>query len=438
MYFFKNVYLLSPRKDKSFNFFKGSLLVKNNKIEKIFYNSMPHDIEIPEDVEIVDGYDRLMIFPGFIQTHIHLCQTLHRNMAENIPLLPWLKEHIWPFEASLTRKTIGLSVISALKEIVSSGTTAVLDMGTVRHTDVIFEIMEITGFRYAGGKAMMDEGVGVPVDLVERTSDSIKESINLCEKFHNTNNGLLRYAFAPRFVLSCTEDLLREVRILSDKYGVLIQTHGSEHKEEVEFIRSKTGYGNITYLDKIGALNNKTVIAHTVHPDEEEIHLIREMGASIVHCPSTNLKLGSGIAPVYRYLQEGIKVGIGADGAPCNNALNILSELKMASLLQKGINHDATIMSAKDALILATLNGAEIIGISDKVGRIEEGMEADLIFLDMDTPQTLNFECHPTAAVVYGCDPRNVKATMVAGKFLFRNGEFSKEILDMERFFKQM
>lgn len=438
MYLFKDVYLLNPTREGRFDFFKGSLLVEGSKISKIFEGSLPEQFEIPEHAEIINGNGKLMLFPGFIQTHIHLCQTLYRNMAENIPLLPWLKEHIWPYEAKLTKKTIGISVISALKEILSSGTTAVLDMGTVRHTDVIFEIMEIAGFRYAGGKAMMDAGEGVPDDLAEKTDDSINESVRLYEKFHNKNNGMLQYAFAPRFVLSCTDDLLKEVRKLSDQYGILIQTHGSEHKEEVEFIRSKTGFGNISYLYHIGALNERSVIAHTVHPDEIEIDLIRNIGVSVVHCPSANLKLGSGIAPIYRFLQKGIRVGIGADGAPCNNGLNIFSELKVASLLQKGLAHDAKIMTAKDTLRLATLNGAEILGISDRVGRLAEGMDADIVVLDMDTPQTLNFKHHPVAAVVYGCDPRNVHATMVAGKFLFKEGKFSSEIMDIEKFFNEM
>ena len=435
MYFFKDFLILNPTESGTFDFYRGSLLIKDEMIADIYPEGS--DILMPDNVEIIDGKFHTVLFPGFIQTHIHMCQTLHRNMAENIALLPWLKDHIWPYEASLTKKTMGLSVINALKEIVSSGTTAVLDMGTVRHQDVIFEVMDIAGFRYTGGKAMMDMGEGVPEDLAENTDESIRQSMELFDKFDNTANGRLRYAFAPRFVLSCTNDLLMEVRKLSDKHNILIHTHGSEHKEEVEYIRSKTGFGNLSYLNHIGALNDKSVIAHTVHLDKTEVDMVRRMGVSCVHCPSTNLKLGSGIAPVYDYLQKGITVGIGADGAPCNNALNIFNELKMASLLQKGLNHDASIMIAKDALRLATINGADILK-NKNIGKIEKGMEADLICLDMDTPQTVNFEHHPSATVVFSCDPRNVKGTMVAGKFLYRNGAFSKEIEDLQRFFEQM
>lgn len=437
MYFFKDFHIYTLRNGGKYDFFKGSLLVEDGKIRKIFRKDNDDPV-IPEGAEVIDGGFRHMIVPGFIQTHIHMCQTSHRNMAENMPLLPWLRDHIWPFEAALTKKTIGLSVIAALKELVSSGTTSVLDMGTVNHQDVIFETMGIAGFRYTGGKAMMDAGTGVPEKLLERTADSIDRSLGLFERFNGTGNGLLRYAFSPRFALSCSKELLREVRKLSDRHDILIQTHGSEHKEEVEVIRSMSGLGNIAYLDSIGALNDKTVIAHTVHPDESEISLIKDVNASIVHCPSTNLKLGSGIAPVYKYLQKGIRVGIGADGAPCNNALNIFSEMKMASLLQKGINHDASIMSAKDAVGLATINGALILGLQNITGQICENFDADMVILDMDTPQTMNFECHPTAAIVYGCDPRNVRSTMVAGRFLFRDGNFSQEIKDLERFFIEM
>lgn len=436
MYLFKNFFIHTLSGNGKPDFFKGSLLVDGKIIKEIF--RFDDELNIPGKVEIIDGCFKSMIVPGFIQTHIHMCQTSHRNMAENIPLLPWLRDHIWPFEAALTKKTIGISIITALKELVSSGTTSVLDMGTVNHQDVIFETMGVAGFRYTGGKAMMDTGSGVPENLLEKTSDSIESSVRLFEKYHNTNNGLLRYAFSPRFALSCSKDLLSEVRKLSDRHGILIQTHGAEHKDEIEVIRSMSGFGNISYLDSIGALNDKTVIAHTVHPDESEISLIKDLGASIVHCPSANLKLGSGIAPVFKYLQKGIRVGIGADGAPCNNSLNIFSEMKMASLLQKGINHDAAIMSAGDAIRLATVNGAEILGLKDITAQIKPGFDADIVILNMDSPQTMNFECHPSAAIVYGCDPRNVTSTMVAGRFLFRDGEFSPEINDLEKFFIEM
>jgi cytosine/adenosine deaminase-related metal-dependent hydrolase len=240
---------------------------------------------------------------------------------------------------------------------------------------------------------------------------------------------------SPRFLLSCSEKLLRQVRIFSDDNDIIIQTHAAEHPAEVEFIKKKTGLGNIAYLDKIGALNSNTVITHAVHVAETEKEILRDYSISVVHCPSTNLKLGSGIAPISEYVRAGITVGLGADGAPCNNSLSIFPEIKLASLLQKGINHNSLLMPPEESLRMVSLRGAEIIKLGDRVGSLDEGKDADLVILNMDTPQTYNYEKNPAAAIVFGADARNVAATMVRGNFLYRDGEFSTTIEALDRSF---
>lgn len=434
MHLLKNFHILNPEED-DFVFFKGSLLIKNGKIEKISRSPQEFDEEKDSSIEIIDGNFNRLIFPGFIQTHIHLCQTLHRHLAEDMSLMEWLKDELWPYEADLNREKMGRAIIMALKELVSSGTTAVLDMGTVRQQDVIFETMARVGFRYTGGKAMMDNVLDPPEGLAETMDDSINESMRLCERFHCTNDGLLHYALSPRFMLSCSNELLRQVKILSDENDLIIHTHGAEHPAEVRFIKEKTGLGNIAYLDNIGALNANTVIAHAVHLDDDEKEILEDYSLAVVHCPSANLKLGSGIAPIIEYLQRDIKVGLGTDSAPCNNSLSIFSEMKLASLIQKGIHNNPLVMTAEDVLRLVSLRGAEIIKMGDRLGRIEEGMDADLVILDMDTPQTYNYEQDPAAAVVFGADARNVVATMVRGKFLYRQGRFSETIEALDRCF---
>jgi 5-methylthioadenosine/S-adenosylhomocysteine deaminase len=443
----KDVFILNPGADreKGFDFYKGNILVKEGKISKIFKHNESNedawqtDLK-PEEIKQINvlenGFKRL-VFPGFIQSHIHFCQTLHRNLAEEMPLMQWLKEEIWPFEAAHSRETMARSVLMSLKEVLSSGTTSVLDMGTVHHQDVIFDMMAKIGFRYTGGKAMMDNTPGAPDGLAESTSQSIEESMALYERYHGNNDGLIHYAFAPRFVLSCSTDLLQEVKRLSDQHNIIIHTHASEHPEEVGFIRDTYGAGNIAYLDQIEALNNHTVIAHMVHLDRQEKELVKQYNISVAHCPTTNLKLGSGIAPIAEYLENDIWVGLGTDGAPCNNALSIFNELKLAPLLQKGLNHDPLLVKPEDALRLVSVNGARIIRQEHRVGRIEENMDADLVILDMDTPQTYNFEKNPAAALVYGADARNVYGTMVKGKFLYKEGTFSKEIVALENQFNQ-
>ncbi|MCP4152363.1 MAG: amidohydrolase family protein [bacterium] len=438
MYLLKNVFILNPAEDRTakFDFYNGHILVRDGVIRKIYKSNESIDSKETINAEIIDGESRKLVFPGFIQSHIHLCQTQHRNLAEQMPLIQWLKQEIWPYEGNLTAKTMGQTVMMSLKEILSSGTTAVLDMGTIRHQEVIFEIMEKAGFRYTGGKAMMDACDGAPENLTESIDDSIRQSMELYERYHGKNNGLLQYAFAPRFVLSCSTDLLHEVRKLSDTHGILIHSHASEHPEEVAFIKESTGYGNIAYLDHIEALNRHSVFAHMVHLDEDEKEMVKKYRLTIAHCPTTNLKLGSGIAPIPEYLDKGFLVGIGCDGAPCNNSLSIFNELKLAPLLQKGLHNDPIMMPSEDALRLISTNGARVIRQQEKVGRIEENMEADLVMLDMDTPQTYNFEKAPAAALVYGADARNVYATMVKGKFLYRDGNFSKEINEIDEFYE--
>ncbi|MFC2155138.1 amidohydrolase family protein [Acidobacteriota bacterium] len=434
MLFLKDFHILNPG-EREFDFYRGSLLVKDGKIVKIYKESeKPKPAEI-YGAEIIPGHSNKLIFPGFIQSHIHLCQTLHRNLAEEMPLLQWLADEVWPYEAALDRKKMGQAVIMGLKEIISSGTTAILDMGTVHEQEVIFEIMGRIGFRYTGGKAMMDETENAPVELKESMAESLDESIRLYEKFHRSHDGLLHYALSPRFLLSCSEELLRRVKIFSDEHDLIIQIHAAEHPQEVETIKKKTGFGNIAYLEKIGALNSNTVIAHAVHVDENEKEILRDYAISVVHCPSTNLKLGSGVAPVSEYVQRGITVGLGADGAPCNNSLSIFSEMKLAALLQKGINHDPLLMPAEESLRMVSLRGAEIIKMGDRVGSIEEGLDADLVILNMDSTQTYNFEKNPAAAIVFGADARNVYATMVRGNFLYREGKFSTTIEALDRSF---
>jgi len=359
MILLKNFHILNPSTYR-FKYFSGDMLIKDGKISQVVNHSQDDRIDESPDMEIIDGGFSKLIFPGFIQTHIHLCQTSHRNLAEDLPLIDWLQKEIWPYEASLDRNKMGKTVIMALKEIINSGTTAVLDMGTVWEQEIIFEIIDHIGFRYTGGKAMMDKVDEAPVRLRETTSNSIEKSTQLIERFHGKNDGLMNYAFCPRFLLSCSDDLLKEVRQLSDKERIIIHTHGSEHPEEVEFIKQRTGFGNISYLEKIGALNDLSVIAHMIHLDDSERKVVYDHGLSVVHCPSSNLKLGSGVAPIVDYLKKGVQVGLGVDGAPCNNALSIFFEMKLASLLQKGTNHNPILMTAEDTLRLVSLNGSKI------------------------------------------------------------------------------
>lgn len=374
----------------------------------------------------VDGVNRLVdaagavVMPGLVQAHVHLCQTLFRGLAEDVALLDWLERYIWPLEAAHTERSLELSARLGIGELLLSGATAALDMGTVHHTDVLFEVARDTGFRLTSGKAMMDTGDTVPAGLFETTADSMREAERLARAHHDTEGGRLNYAFAPRFILSCTPELMRQTATLARELGCRLHTHAAENPGEMEAVRAVTGLGNIDALGDLGFLGDDVILAHCVWVTEEERARLKKTGTHIAHCPSTNLKLASGIAPIATYVAEAMNVGIGADGAPCNNRMDALSEVRLAALLQKPSAGPAA-FSAMDALYAATMGGAKLLGQADRIGSIELGKAADVIVVGMDGLHTAPIAPAPTR-VVYGADARDVQHVFVDGRWLVKNG----------------
>lgn len=373
----------------------------------------------------IDAKHRVVI-PGLIHSHLHACQTLCRNHADGLELLDWLRERIWPFEASHDAGSMRASADVTFLECIKSGATAVLDMGSVRHYDAVFESARDAGIRLVGGKCMMDAGQGVPAGLREATEASLAESIRLIEKWHGAENGRLRYALAPRFVLSCTEKLLRAVGELSAARNVRIHTHASENPTECDIVRDKTGFDNVVYFGNLGLLGPDTTLAHCVWLTAEEQKVLRESHTRVAHCPSANFKLASGTAKIPELIDQGIVVGLGADGAPCNNNLDIFVELRLAALVHKP-RAGPTAMSAMQALELATVNGARALGLEGEVGSLIEGHRADLAIVDLSAASaTPNGD--PVSTLVYSGQSRDVRDVIVDGRVLMRE----RQVLTMD------
>ena len=359
------------------------------------------------------------LLPGFVQTHIHLCQTLFRGSADDLSLIDWLKQRIWPLEAAHTRNSVRASARLGIAELIRGGTTCALTMETVHHTEAALEVVAESGFRAIVGKCMMDQGGEVPERLLEKTGDSIAASIDLIKRWNGYDDGRVRCCFAPRFALSCTKDLLDEVAGLSREYGVLVHTHASENRDEVGLVRQQTGKGNIEYLASAGLAAPNVVLAHCVHVDDSEIELLRETGAHVSHCPSSNLKLGSGIARVWEMLERGVSVSLGADGAPCNNRLDMFTEMRLAALLQKA-SHSPRAMPALTVLRLATIEGARALGLGDETGSIEIGKRADLQILNLARLHTSPAP-DPVSTIVYSATPENVETVIIDGRVVMRD-----------------
>lgn len=372
--------------------------------------------------EVVDCRN-LTVTPGFVQTHIHLCQTLFRGLADDLQLLDWLRLKIFPFENAHNKESLRISARLGINELLSGGTTTILDMGTIHHQEVIFEELINSGMRGFAGKCMMDVNDLYP-EFRSSTQSELKESRELAETFHNSDSGRIKYGFAPRFVLSCTEKLLRETGEMMHGFGGSIyHTHSSENNDEIAEVRKRYNKENIDYFDSLGVLGNHSVLAHCVHVSDDEINTLKKHDVRVAHCPSSNLKLGSGVADIPRFINEGLSVSLGADGAPCNNNLSAFNEMRLASMIQKPL-HGATALEAETVFRLATIEGAKALHLQDEIGSIEPGKKADLVFLDLDNPfmPFVNSNKQIYSSIVYSAGRENVHSVMVDGEWKYREG----------------
>ncbi len=392
----------------------GDILVRDGRLE-----SVGGDLSgTAGDARILDAAG-LTILPGLVQTHVHVCQTLFRGLAEDLTLLPWLRRRIWPLEAAHDPDSLRASARLSICEMLLSGTTTILDMGTTHHHDSVFEALFESGIRAASGKAMMDDGEGVPLGLLETTLDSLRNSFDLAERWDGAANGLLKYAFAPRFALSCTDILFREIVALAQgKY--LLHTHASENEDEARIVAEVKGMRNVDYFDDIGFLSPDTLIAHCVWLEDSEVNALARSGARALHCPSTNLKLGSGIAELSRLRDAGVHVSIGCDGAPANNRLDAFGEMRTAALLAQTRSGPGSV-PAVEILTRMTLHGAEALDWADRIGTLNVGKDADLIAVDLDSPHAAPVT-DPVTALVYSAQGSDVRHTMVAGEVLVEDG----------------
>ena len=392
---------------------EGSVAIRDGRIV-----SVGREPDGPWDA-VIDARGAYVL-PGFIQTHIHLCQTLFRGYADDMPLLEWLKRRVWPMEAAHTPSTLRASARLASAELLLSGTTTVLTMETVHDTDVVFEALAETGLRAVIGKCMMDADDEVPRHLLERTATTIDESVALKRRWDGAANGRLHAAFAPRFAVSCSRELLEAVAHLSRQHHALVHTHAAENREEVEIVRRLSGgFSNLEYLADTGLAAPHLCVAHCVWVTEREQALLAENDVKVLHCPGSNLKLGSGIAPVAEMRRRGICVSLGADGAACNNRLDMFEEIRLAAALQS-MRESPGALSAREAVWMATRDGARALGMESEIGSIEPGKRADLILVERDRPHLVPGP-DVWSTLVYAARGTDVRCTIVDGEVLVQD-----------------
>jgi 5-methylthioadenosine/S-adenosylhomocysteine deaminase len=375
-------------------------------------------VEIAEKIEgeaehIIDGCGKLAI-PGLVNAHTHLPMTLLRGVADDIPLMTWLEDHIWPIEANLTEDHIKAGSNLGITEMIRSGTTCFSDM--YWHTKTIGECVEKSGIRAALSTPLLD------VMGPDQRGRLLREGEEMINRFKDSER--ITPFLGPHAPYTCSEELLLAVKDLGEKYDVGVHVHVSETQNEVENLKKNKGMHPFEYLDEIGLLDGRFVAAHSIWVSENEMVIMKRQGVSVAHSPVSNMKMAAGVAPVPMYLKKGINVGLGTDGAASNNTLDMFEDLKIAALLHKSRSNDSQAVPAETALEMATLGGARALGLEGEIGSIEVGKKADIILIDLNashlTPLT-----HPISHIVYAARGSDVTNTIVDGKILMSNRDLT-------------
>lgn len=375
----------------------GFIDIVNNKIVNIGQG-------LPNNNNIIDVKNSLII-PGLVNTHTHLPMTMYRGFANDLPLNTWLNNYIWPAEAKNNNpKNMAWAARLGLAEMIFTGTTTFSDM--YFFTDTVANETVNAGLRGIMGESVMDM-------VTNNTDTAVNKAEMFFEKWHGHN--LITPSLNLHSVYTCSAKVLQNALKLLKKYPMPVNIHLSETAHEVELVKKNSTLTPIEYFYGLGFFDYKIIAAHCVWPTTAELKLMKNANFSVAHCPASNLKLGSGIAPVPQMLSMGINVTIGTDGCASNNNLDMVEETRLAALLHKGFANDPTVVTDKQALAMATINGAKALGLESQIGSVEVGKKADLIIIDkQNTFMTPVFDYY--AAIVYSMNSGCINTVIVDGK----------------------
>ncbi len=373
----------------------------------------------------LDGRGKLLI-PGLINSHTHAYMTVFRNYADDLLFNDWLFGKIQPMEDKLTAEDCYWGTLLACMEMLASGTTCFSDM-------YIFADAAARAVDESGMRAVLSRGLVGSLQDAAGGERRLREAEGELPKWGG--HARLSFRLAPHAPYTCDPSYQKQVAERARSLGLGIHTHLSESLSEMDSIRSQYGCTPVEMMDASGLLTENTVAAHCVQLSDGDIAILAARGVSVATNPVSNLKLANGIAPVPKLLQAGVNVCLGTDGTASNNSLNMIREMGYLALLHKGVNHDAKAVSAYEALEIATGNGAKALGLADKTGRIQPGMEADLALVDLSAPN-MQPNNDPVAALVYSAKGSEVCATIVAGELLYENGEFCT--IDRQRVYEEV
>lgn len=407
---YKNINYLDLENEKIIE--GADIFIEGNLINKIGNN-----LQIKAS-EVIDG-NFLLMTPGFVNGHTHLGMSYFRNYADDLKLMDWLENEIWPIENKLTADDIYWSSLLSICENIKSGVTNFCDM--YYEMDKVCDATIISGIRGTLTRGLTDnDGKG---------KEKLKSVRELYNNYHNKANGRIKVVPAPHAIYTCSENFLREISDLSKDLDGIINIHLSETKGEVENSLKEHGMTPISYVNSLGLLDNHVIAAHCVHITDEEISLIKDKNFYPIYNPTSNLKLASGFTPVEKLLKNNIIMGIGTDGDSSNNSQNLLQDMHIGAIVNKAREMDEQAVKAIEILKMATINGQRALGIS-KAGLIKEDYLADLTIFNL---KSSNFtpKNNLINALVYSATAEDVRDVLCDGKFVMRNRELVN--LDEER-----
>ena len=392
----------------------GRVCISGDMIEHV---SVRENGPVPETKVVIDAEDAI-ILPGLVNAHVHSPMTIFRGLADDLPLKTWLFDHMFPAEAKyLNPDSVYWGCMLACLEMIASGTTTAVD-------SYFFADEIVRAADRAGMRALVAQGV---IDFPAPGVPELRENLNVGAAFLERWIGfsdLITPGLFCHSPVTCSENTLRRACDISERFGLPIQTHLSETQEEAHEIRKKAQVEPAFYLDALGFLGRNLIVAHAVHVSDEEIDLLARRGVKVAHCPESNMKLGSGIAPVAKMLGKGVTVGLGTDGCASNNNLDLVREMDTAAKLAKVAYLDPTLLDAETVLRMATIGGAQLIGLETMIGTVEKGKKADIVIISTDTPHMTPMY-NPYSQLVYAATGADVRDVIINGRVVYRDGQFT-------------
>ena len=405
----------------------GSVAISGKRIVEVSSGDGP---EVPWRPKRRIDASGMIVMPGLVNCHGHACNSLVRGMAEDRPLHEWLNEVLWPAMSHAGPDEVYRGALLSAVEMLGSGVTCFADMWT--EVPATARAVAEVGLRALLAYNLRDFGDR------ERTAIELDRAVRAWRECNGMGDGRIRVGLGPHSIYACTAGMLRRARELASEHGLLLQIHVSETRREFEQSVERHGLSPIAYLEQMGFLGPDVIAAHVVWLGDGDLEILRRREVSVVHCVASNLKLGSGVAPVTTLRDVGIPVGVGTDGPASNNALDVLSDLRTTALLQKGVSHDPGAMPAADVVAMATVDGAAVLGLGDDLGRLASGCLADVIVVDATRAHLTPFHPHDPAQayahLVYSARSTDVRTVIVDGQIRMLDGNIvgldEKSIID--------